>query len=86
MPIPLTASVHLPPSLFKSIPTNMTNIGIFFSIYKTASLFPLDNSSSSTKVSPLIVGVTVVGFQITNITDPVVLNFTIPNEVRSIIT
>ena len=41
----LTASVALPPSLFDSIKatSNLTNVGIFFSIYKTASLFPLAN-------------------------------------------
>ena len=81
----LSASVFLPPSLFISIAanlTNRTNIGIFFSIYKTASFFPLRNPSNSTIVAPLVIGVTVVGEMINNLTDPIVLNFTIPNKIN----
>ena len=84
----LSASVFLPPSLFSSIAanlTNRTNIGIVFSIYKTASFFPLRNPSNSTIVVPLVIGVTVVGEMINNLTDPIVLSFTIPNKVKDII-
>ena len=84
----LSASVSLPPSLFTSIAANVinrTNIGIFFSIYKTASFFPLRNSSNSSIVVTLVIGVTVVGVMINNLTDPIVLSFTIPNKVKDII-
>ena len=80
----LSASVSLPPSLFTSIAANLknTDVGVFFSIYKTASFFPLRNPSNFTIVVPLVIGVTVVGVMINNLTDPIVLNFTIPNKVK----
>ena len=74
----LTASVELPPTLFSSISSNLTDVGIFFTVYKTASLFPIADSSGDIKVSPLVIGVTVAGQQIRNLTNPVVLNFSIP--------
>ena len=75
----LRASVELPPSLFSSISSNITDVGIFFTVYKTASLFPIVDSSGGVEVSPLVIGVTVATEeQITNLTDPVVLNFSIP--------
>eukprot|EP00731_Ephydatia_muelleri_P003775 Em0001g3775a len=51
----------------------------FLTVYKTASLFPIVDSSGGVEVSPLVIGVTVATEeQITNLTDPVVLNFSIP--------
>ena len=83
----LTASVVLPPSLFDSIEYdyNLTDVGIFFSIYKTASFFPLANVSNSTIVAPLVVGVTVVPGITHNLTDQIVLIFTIPNKVGTLV-
>ena len=80
----LSASVVLSSSLFSSIAANpnTTDVGIFFSIYKTASFFPLTNVSNSTIVAPLVIGVTVVGVMTNNLTDPIVLSFTIPNKVK----
>eukprot|EP00731_Ephydatia_muelleri_P003801 Em0001g3801a len=80
----LRASVELPPSLFSSISSNLTVVGIFFTVYKTASLFPIVDSSGGVEVSPLVIGVTVATEeQITNLTDPVVLNFSIPITAQS---
>ena len=78
-----TASVELPPSLFHSISSNLTaDVGIFFTVYRTASLFPISESSGVIMVSPLVIGVTVaMGQQIRNLNDPVVLNFSLPNTV-----
>ncbi|KAL5476198.1 hypothetical protein EMCRGX_G026114 [Ephydatia muelleri] len=79
----LTASVALPASLFSSIKanSNVTYIGIFISIYTTASFFPLANHVfNDIIVAPLVIGVTVVGGMTNNLTDPVVLIFTIPNK------
>ena len=76
--------VALSPSLFNSIKAtaNLTYVGLFFSIYKTASFFPLANHVlNDITVVPLVIGVTVVGGMTNNLTDPVVLNFTIPNKV-----
>ena len=82
----LTASVELPRSLFSSISSNLTDVGIFFTVYKTASLFPIAGSSGVVKVSPLVIGVTVATRQqISNLTDPVVLNFSIPTTVSCMV-
>ena len=73
------ASVQLPPSLFSSISSNLTDVGIFFTVYKTASLFPLVHSSRVVEASPLVIGVTVAtGQKIKNLIHPVVFNFSIP--------
>ena len=75
----LTASVELPRSLFSSISSNLTDVGIFFTVYKTAALFPIANSPGGSKVSPLVVGVTVAaGQEIRNLIEPIMLNFSIP--------
>ena len=77
-----TASVELPPSLFGLLPSILTDVGIFFTVYKSASLFPIVDSTSSAEVSPLVIGITVAtGQQIRNLTDPIVLNFSMPNKV-----
>ena len=33
---------------------------------------------------PLVIGVTIVGVMTNNLTDPIILNFTIPNKVKDI--
>ena len=85
-PPTLTASVALPPSMFSSIATNsnITDVGIFVTTYNTASFFPLTNTSKNITITPLVFGITVVGAMTNNLTNPVVLNFTITNAVREI--
>ena len=53
-----SASVFLPPALFKSI--NQTDVGIVFSIYRTASFFPIANVSNTTIIASIILGASVV--------------------------
>ena len=80
-----TASVIIPPSLFTFIGAtlNLSDVGIFFTIYTTASLFQIANVSNTTTVVPLIIGATVVGVKVENLTEPVKLNFTVPNNVST---
>ena len=55
-----TAFIHLPVSLFASVPENRTNIGVFFALYDNPSLFPVAEAEveNSTRVitvlSPVI--------------------------------
>ena len=55
-----TAFIHLPASLFDSVPENRTNIGVFFALYDNPSLFPVAEAEveNSTRVitvlSPVI--------------------------------
>ena len=53
-----SASVFLPPALFKSI--NQTDVGIVFSIYRTASFFPIANVSNTTIIASIILGASIV--------------------------
>eukprot|EP00731_Ephydatia_muelleri_P009408 Em0004g1746a len=53
-----SASVFLPPALFKSI--NQTDVGIVFSVYRTASFFPIANASNTTIIASIILGASIV--------------------------
>ena len=80
---PSTASVFLPPTLFTSI--NKTDVGIFFSIYHTASFFPIANSSNTT-IASIVLGATVVAgsdVSFRNLSTPAQFVFTISSNVRS---
>ena len=77
-----TASLFLPPSLFRGIGTNDTEIGLFFSFYTTQFLFPLANKQNSTAltVSP-VVGGSVTGQTIMDLIEPITITLQLVNEV-----
>ena len=79
-----SASVFLPPALFKSI--NQTDVGIVFSIYRTASFFPIANVSNTTIIASIILGASVVsgsGVSFQNLSVPVQFIFIISSKVWS---
>ena len=81
-----SASVFLPPALFKSI--NQTDVGIVFSVYRTASFFPIANASNTTIIASIILGASIVSgndvsFQ--NLSAPVQFIFIISSNVRPFI-
>ena len=57
---PLNAAFGLPASLFQRI-NNRTNIGIFFALYESSSLFPIHGGTVNISQSPRV---TVVGSQV----------------------
>ena len=78
------ASVFLPPALFKSI--NKTDVGIVFSVYRTASFFPIANASNTTIIASIILGASVVsgsGVSFQNLSVPVQFIFIISSKVWS---
>ena len=79
-----SASVFLPPALFKSI--NKTDVGIVFSVYHTASFFPIANVSNTTKIASIILGASVVSgndVPFENLSAPVQFIFIISSKVWS---
>ena len=74
--------MFLPPALFKSI--NRTDVGIFFSIYRTASFFPIANSSNTSIIASIILGASIVagsGVSFTNLSEPAQFMFVISSNV-----
>eukprot|EP00731_Ephydatia_muelleri_P018402 Em0011g442a len=78
-----TASVFLPLALFKSI--NRTDVGIFFSIYRTASFFPIANSSNTSIIASIILGASIVagsGVSFRNLSEPAQFMFVISSNLN----
>ena len=67
------ASVSLRPSLFAEVGST-TEVGIGFTFYETAALFPLPESSpSNLTIGSAVIGALVAGQSITNLRDPVTI-------------
>lgn len=65
------ATITLPQSLFELLELpDKPEIGIFFSFYTMSTLFPLVDSSSNRTVTSVI-GTSVAGMTVANLTDPV---------------
>ena len=74
------ASIFLPPSLFAEL-ENTTKVGIGFTFYETAALFPLpDGSPSNLTIASAVIGALVAGQNFFNLPEPVniSLHLTIP--------
>ena len=76
----LAAFIALPVSLFEEV--NTTDVGIFFTFYETAALFPLrgdllDNFTVGTNV----IGATVAGEVFENLSDPIIIILQLSDEV-----
>ena len=74
------ASIFLPPSLFAKL-ENTTKVGIGFTFYETAALFPLpDGSPSNLTIASAVIGALVAGQSFFNLPEPVniSLHLTIP--------
>ena len=80
-----SAFVSLPPSMFEEIndKENTSHVGVYFNLYKTSSLLPLGNGSREnyTLGSPVI-GATVAGHIVENLTEPVTVVLRLHDEVR----
>ena len=78
-----SAFIALPVSLFEEI--NTTDVGVFFTFYETAALFPLrgdlpDNFTVGTSV----IGAAVAGEIFQNLSEPIVITLQMLNEVGPI--
>ena len=78
------AAVILPASLFKQI-NNHTNVGIFFMLYETAVLFPIDgendDNSNETEVGSHILSITVgPGLNFQDLTHNITIVFRLISE------
>ena len=74
------ASIFLPPSLFEEL-GNAAEVGVGFTFYETAALFPLpEGSPSNLTIGSSVIGALVGGQSFSNLSDPVTifLRLTLP--------
>ena len=74
------ASIYLPPSLFAEL-ENATEVGVGFTFYETAALFPLpEGSPSNLTIGSSVIGALVGSQSFSNLHDPVTifLRLTLP--------
>ena len=76
------AAISLPPSLFDLV--NTTEVGIGFTFYETAALFPLpEGSPSNLTVGSSVVGALVAGQSFSDLQDPVTIFLHLTRQVCS---
>ena len=76
------ASISLPPSLFAEL-RNTTEIGIGFTFYRTAALFPLpEGSPSNLTIGSSVIGALVGGQSISNLNESVTIFLRLTQPVR----
>ena len=85
LPEDLDASISLPPSLFsKLVPVNTTEVGIGFTFYETAALFPLpEGSPSNLTIGSPVIGALVGGQSFSDLQDPVIIFLRLTHQVCS---
>ena len=69
------AAISLPPSLFADLDlVNTTEVGIGFTFYETAALFPLpEGSPSNLTIGSSVIGALVGGQSFSDLQDPVII-------------
>ena len=76
----VSAFIALPVSLFEEI--NTTDVGIFFTFYETAALFPLRGDlPDNFTVGTTVIGATVAGEVFQNLSEPIVIILQLSDEV-----
>lgn len=83
MPVEQDAAISLPASLFERV-NDQENVGVFFALYETATLFPVGgenavsggNTTRQTQVGSQVVAATIDSNQeLTNLENPVTIVF-----------
>ncbi len=80
-----TAFIFLSESLFEDIVNegNESDVSLFFTFYETPVLFPLGSATPPTiTVGSAIIGATISGQEIQNLTDPITIFLELVNEVQ----
>ena len=77
------ASISLPPSFFAKLDLmNTTEVGIGFTFYETAALFPLpEGSPSNLTIGSSVIGALVGGQSFSDLQDPVTIFFRLAHQV-----
>ena len=77
------ASISLPPSLFAELElVNTTKVGMGFTFYENATLFPLpEGSPSDLTVGSPVIGALVAGQSFSDLQDPVMIVLRLTNQV-----
>ena len=77
------ARLSIPPSLVRDNLQDQTKAGIFFSLYQTATLFPLKNITENDTIiiGTSVIGATVAGVVAENLVDAVEISLQVHLEV-----
>ena len=77
------ASISLPSSLFAKLElVNTTKVGMGFTFYETATLFPLpEGSPSNLTVGSPVIGALVAGQSVSDLQDPIMIFLPLTNQV-----
>ena len=77
------AAISLPPSLFAELDlVNTTEVGIGFTFYETAALFPLpEGSPSNLTIGSSVIGALVGGQSFSDLQDPVIILLHLTSQV-----
>ena len=81
------AAISLPPSLFAELDlVNTTEVGIGFTFYETAALFPLpEGSPSNLTIGSSVIGALVGGQSFSDLQDPVIILLHLTSQVCMIL-
>ena len=81
------AAISLPPSLFAELDlVNTTEVGIGFTFYETAALFPLpEGSPSNLTIGSSVIGALVGGQSFSDLQDPVIILLHLTRQVCMIL-
>ena len=75
-------SIHLPPALFLALSEELTEVGVWFSLHKRGSFFPLpDDATVNDSVSTPVISATVGGHAVHGLLEPVLFSLQLLNRV-----
>ena len=75
-------SIHLPPALFLALSEELTEVGVWFSLHKRGSFFPLpDDATVNDSVSTPVISATVGGHAMHGLLEPVLFSLQLLNRV-----
>ena len=81
---PVLGTIQLPSSLFLSLDDKeVTEVGLWFSLHRTANLFPLlDFTSENDSVSTPVISATLGGHHVDDLSEPVRFTLRLLDQVR----
>ena len=78
-------AIRLPPSLFNLDQVTGEDVGLGFTFYESANLFPLANGTrEGTTIGTSVIGALVAGKDVLNLDDPVEITLSLLNDVSII--
>ena len=77
------AYAFLPATIFRNT-VNVDEIGVFFSLYKESSLFPIADAPNHTRIASPVVAATVAGRTFRDLQDPAIVLIRLDEEMDGV--